>query len=81
MGEGCNCPCLPRCPFFEDTVGAMPATAKMYRDRYCLAIYTRCARFLVFRKAGRENVPRNLHPNQVRRAQYLIDHLIRGRAA
>mgnify|MGYP001553814106 CR=1 FL=1 len=81
MSHNCECPCLARCPFFNETMVEMPATAQMYKTRYCSGNQARCARYLVFRKLGKGNVPRNLHPNQIRRAQFLIEQKPSSQAA
>lgn len=35
---------LPTAPFFNDTMKNMPATAKMYKDKYCGTNNSVCAR-------------------------------------
>ena len=69
MGE---CELLSSCPFFQDKMANMPATAEMLKGRYCRKDNSRCARFMVFKALGREKVPADLFPNQVEKAQEII---------
>ncbi len=67
-----ECVCLPRCPFFNDRMGDMPATAQLMKKRFCLGEQTTCARFMIFSTLGSENVPMDLYPTQVERARELL---------
>ncbi len=67
-----DCVCLPRCPFFNDRMAQMPATAELLKKRYCLGDQGQCARHMVFSKFGSEKVPTDLYPTQVERAQQLL---------
>jgi len=67
-----DCECLPRCPFFNDRMPHMPATATMYKKRYCTGEPDGCARYMVFRQFGSEGVPGDLYPNMVSRAETLL---------
>ncbi len=67
-----DCVCLSRCPFFNDRMGQMPATADLMKKRYCLGDQTQCARYMVFSKLGAEKVPLDLYPTQVERAQKVL---------
>jgi len=69
MGE---CELLSSCPFFLDKMTNMPATAEILKRRYCRKDNSKCARFMVFKKLGREKVPLDLFPNQRERAQEII---------
>ena len=67
-----DCECLEKCPFFNDKMEDMPSTAAIYKTRFCKDDFNGCARYMVFKKLGREKVPTNLFPNQVERAQEIL---------
>ena len=56
------------CAFFQNEMEYMPGTAGLYRDRYCHKASSKCARYAIFRAAGREAVPPDLFPYQHDRA-------------
>lgn len=68
-----DCECLASCPFFNDKMADMPATAGMMKARYCRGQFENCARFAVFKAKGSAFVPKDLFPNQHQRVQALID--------
>jgi hypothetical protein len=49
-----------------------PGTAEIYKKKYCLGDNVDCARYMVFQKLGKANVPADLYPNQSNIAQKLI---------
>ncbi len=67
-----KCVYLEPCPFFNDKMAEQPATAELYKQRYCLGQQTECARYLVREMLGKECVPADLLPNSLRRAEDLI---------
>ena len=67
-----DCVCLPRCPFFNDRMAAMPATAQLIKKRYCQGEQSECARHMVFSRLGAEKVPTDLFPTQVERAKEVL---------
>jgi len=67
-----NCELLEKCVFFNDKMGNMPSTASVIKMRYCMEDSSGCARYLVCKALGRENVPADLFPNQEDRARQLI---------
>ena len=70
-----DCECLPRCPFFHDKMENMPGMATILKNRYCRGDSSTCARHLVFRVAGSENVPGDLFPNENEKAHELVKEL------
>jgi hypothetical protein len=68
-----DCPALPRCPFFNDTMADMPAVANLIKRRLCQGDAAGCARYRVLQALGREAVPPDLFPDQTDRAQKLLD--------
>jgi hypothetical protein len=67
-----ECESLAKCPFFNDRMAEMPAMAAMLKKRYCLGDKSNCARWAVRRALGPEAVPADLIPNQMDRAEILI---------
>lgn len=70
-----DCECLPRCPFFHDQMASMPAMADMVKSQYCSgerADNSKCARHMVFVVFGSPQVPSDLYPSEVERAEELI---------
>ena len=67
-----HCELLQICPFFG---GRMPITdglGALYKQRYCVGDNSTCARYVVFKKLGREAVPEDLYPNMTRQAQEIL---------
>lgn len=69
-----DCECLKTCPYFNDTLmQEFDAVAEMRKQKYCRGDNSLCARYMVFKALGRENVPKDLTPYQTQRAKELID--------
>jgi hypothetical protein len=66
------CALIETCIFFNDKMANMPSMAKMYKERYCIEDHMSCARFQVFEAIGRENVPKDLYPNEQDRVALII---------
>ena len=67
-----QCECLPKCPFFHNKMANRPATSEFMKKKYCLSDNSKCARYMVFKNLGRSNVPTDLFPMQIDRAEELI---------
>ncbi len=67
-----DCECLPGCPFFNDKMDKMPAMASMLKKQYCQGDFVSCARYMVKVKLGKDAVPLDLYPNQIERAEKLL---------
>ncbi|MBN2416042.1 hypothetical protein JXO52_09380 [bacterium] len=67
-----ECEVLATCPFFNDRMAEKPATAGLFKNRYCLGDNTNCARYMVFKTLGRAAVPVDLYPNQEERARAIL---------
>ena len=65
-----ECEKLKKCPFFNDRMANMPATATLFKQRYCQGDNTDCARYMLV-QAG-QPMPADLFPNMVERAQEII---------
>jgi hypothetical protein len=67
-----TCALTETCVFFNDKMANMPSMAKMYKERYCGGDFEACARYQVFKEVGRENVPRDLFPNEANRVEVTV---------
>jgi hypothetical protein len=70
-----KCDCLEKCPFFKAYLDDATAIRKLYVDRCCQGDFTRCARYMVASRFGREKVPIELFPLEVERAKKIIEGL------
>ncbi len=70
-----ECESLSECPFFGDQMQDMPATAEIYKARYCRGEKDKCARYMVKTELGGGHVPSDLFPNQAERAADIISRL------
>ncbi len=68
-----DCECLEGCPYFEsDVMKEIDTMAKMRQEQYCKGDNSKCARYMVFKALGKENVPRDLLPFQVEKAKEIV---------
>lgn len=67
-----DCELLKGCLFFNGKMSEDSGMGAMYKSKYCLGDNTHCARHMVFRALGKENVPANLFPNMADKANALI---------
>lgn len=67
-----DCSLMDTCIFFNDRMASMPSIAGLYKDRYCRTDNSGCARYVVFKAIGRENVPPSLYPNDLDKARAII---------
>ncbi len=69
-----DCECLDWCPYFDsDIMKEIGTMAKMRQDEYCKGDFSKCARYMVYKALGRENVPGDLLPFRVQKAKELIE--------
>jgi uncharacterized membrane protein YkvA (DUF1232 family) len=68
-----RCDRLESCKFFQEAMTAMPAVADMMKKRYCYGDHESCARKMIFQALGKGYAPVDLAPNDVKRAQAIID--------
>lgn len=66
------CALTETCIFFNDKMASMPSMANMYKQRYCQEAFESCARYQVFKSVGRENVPKDLYPNEGDKVESVI---------
>lgn len=67
-----QCELTATCIFFNDQMAGMPSTAAVYKKMYCENEFGNCGRYMIFKAIGRENVPKDLFPNQEDRAKAII---------
>ncbi len=67
-----DCEMLAKCLFFNDKMANMPAMAEMMKKKYCRGDNSKCARYMVCTRLGREKVPPDLNPSQLDRAEALL---------
>ena len=58
-----TCEYRTSCGFFNKMVAGMPNTIDDLRDKYCNGDFSKCARFMISKTRGIDNVPDNLSPN------------------
>ena len=71
-GKMANCEYLIHCPFFNDKMADMPATANLYKGSFCQGDNSQCARYMVVRALGKLKVPTDLFPNDAARAKEIL---------
>lgn len=59
-----GCEFKDKCKFFLGQMDNMPATTNVFKKMYCDGLCDNCARHMVGRRMGNENIPAGLLPNQ-----------------
>ncbi len=67
-----ECEKLKGCPFFNEKMQNMPATANGYKRKFCLGDNTNCARYIVSQKLGPVDELKGLFPNQFNRVEEIL---------
>ncbi len=67
-----DCECLKGCPFFNDKMPDDSGMGAIFKKKYCLGDFNKCARYMVFKALGKPKVPTNLYPNMHDRAKDII---------
>ena len=65
-----QCEKLTMCPFFSDKMMAMPNSATLLKETFCLGDKTECARYRV--SVAVIPVPPDLFPNDFERANQIL---------
>lgn len=71
--EKAACELLTTCIFFKDEMANMPLASDLMKDTYCRGNNSLCARYMVFKALGREKVPRDLFPDERKKAKEIIE--------
>lgn len=67
-----KCEFLELCIFFKDKMDDMPQNAEVYKKMYCIGNNLNCARYMVAKRLGKENIPSTLLPNNLKEAISLL---------
>ena len=67
-----DCELIEKCIFFNDMMLEMPVMSGIMKDKYCRDDSSKCARYRVFTALGREKVPPDLFPIDMKRADQII---------
>ena len=67
-----DCELIAGCIFFNDKMSEFPVTAERMKRDYCKGDNSSCARYRVFKALGRQNVPKDLFPNDTDRANKML---------
>jgi len=59
------CEIVECCQFFKDNMRDLPRTAAFIQNKLCFGDYESCNRYRIFKETGGENVPFDLHPDDV----------------
>lgn len=68
------CPCLKTCPFYNDRLSVSPITSRELKIKHCRNDNLSCSRLLVARFLGVNSVPLNLLPNEMYKAEEIINN-------
>ena len=67
-----DCELLKGCLFFNDKMSMEEGLGAIYKKNYCQGDNSKCARYMIANKLGREKVPIDLYPNMYDRASKII---------
>lgn len=67
-----RCEFKNKCTFYSEQSQLMPVTADYYKVTYCKIDYKSCARNMVAREVGLDQVPADLFPCQAHRARKIL---------
>ncbi|NQT26263.1 hypothetical protein HQ585_12975 [candidate division KSB1 bacterium] len=67
-----DCELLSGCLFFNDKMPMETGLGALFKKNYCQGDNSKCARYIVAKKLGRDKVPTNLYPNMFDEAEKLI---------
>jgi hypothetical protein len=67
-----DCENLLGCPFFNDAIPHMPLTAQYLKSTYCTDKPHMCARYMVCKALGKDQVPLDLFPEEITKAEIII---------
>ena len=70
-----ECVLLSECAFFNDKLKEMPAMSEVLKERFCMGDNRACARYIVYLKAGKARVPKDLFPNNIDMVERILKEL------
>jgi hypothetical protein len=68
-----ECESLKGCPFFNDRMPIDRGLGQIQKKKYCEGDKTRCARYKVASSIGKQNVPLDLYPIMMEKANKIIE--------
>ena len=60
-----KCELVECCQFFKDNMKNLPKSAEYIQNKLCYGDYESCNRYRIYKETGGEDVPFNLHPDDV----------------
>lgn len=69
----CPCPLIDHCPFSKNNLDNIPPNSDEHKTYYCINNSFKCARLLTARILGINSVPLSLQPNEMKKAEELIN--------
>jgi hypothetical protein len=66
------CEFLDNCPFFNDRMDNMPAATVVFKKIYCQGNNNNCARYMIAKRLGVDNIPSDVYPNNRKAAVKII---------
>jgi len=67
-----DCKNIPGCGFYNDKFEVIPSNAEELKRDFCEGEFANCARFIVGKTCGKENVPKTLFPDMLEKANLII---------
>lgn len=67
-----KCEIWEGCVFRNNRMPCDASLAAIYKRHYCSGDYTNCARYMIYKTAGKDFLPVNLYPNQQDRAREIV---------
>ena len=71
------CELFEKCPFYNEKMPGEWGPGAMLRMKYCENGHASCARYIVAKAIGRENVPADLFPTRTETAEQIIQKIQR----
>ena len=70
-----DCEFLNDCSLFNDKMAdceLLQGMCSMYKKQYCQSDNSKCARYMVAKKLGKEQIPKDLYPQMIDKAKEII---------
>jgi hypothetical protein len=67
-----ECELTNTCVPFYERMAKMPSTARLMKGVYCKGKYLECARYMVYKAHGREDIPEDLSPSDFESIRSII---------
>ena len=67
-----DCELLKECLFFVGKMSIEAGVGAIYKKNYCQTDNSKCARYIVAKKLGKDKVPASLYPNMYEKAKEIV---------